>query len=174
MEVEMDAALLAQLEQEHRQVEQIFAKLEKAEEESEQRPLVDQLEQALSTHMEVEETQVYPELAQLDGEMEQEAETEHDLGRGGVAKLRQLIGQPGFGAAVAMCKAGISHHVDEEENEVFPKLRKELGLGGSNRSRSSGDSDATKDELYEQAKQAGIEGRSSMTKEELEKALQKA
>lgn len=168
----MDAALLAQLEQEHRQVEQIFAKLEKAEEESEQRPLVDQLEKALSTHMEVEETQVYPELAKLDGEMEQEAETEHDLGRESIAKLRQLIGQPGFGAAVAMCQAGISHHVEEEENEVFPKLRKELKLGGSNRSRS--DADATKDELYEQAKQAGIEGRSSMTKDELEKALQEA
>jgi iron-sulfur cluster repair protein YtfE (RIC family) len=110
----MDAALLEQLESEHRQVEQIFAELEKAEEESQQRPLVEQLAKALSTHMEVEETQVYPELARIDGEMEQEAETEHDLGREGIAKLQQLIGQPGFGAAVAMAQAGIAHHVEEE------------------------------------------------------------
>ena len=174
----MDAALLEQLEQEHRQVEQIFARLENAEEADEQQQLVDQLEAALSQHMQVEETEVYPQLAEIDGEMEQEAETEHDLGREGIAKLRQLIGQPGFGAAVAMCQAGIEHHVEEEEGEVFPKLRKELGLGGSNRSRSSGSSssgsDKTKEELYEEAKQQGIEGRSSMSKEELEQALQKA
>jgi hemerythrin-like domain-containing protein len=175
----MDAALLEQLESEHRQVEQIFAELEKAEEESQQRPLVEQLAKALSTHMEVEETQVYPELARIDGEMEQEAETEHDLGREGIAKLQQLIGQPGFGAAVAMAQAGIAHHVEEEEQEVFPKLRKQLGLGGTNRSKSSkrsgsNGSDETKEELYKKAQEAGVEGRSSMTKDELAKAVQNA
>ncbi len=173
----MDAALLEQLESEHREVEQLFAKLEKAQGEPEQLQLVTQLEAALSKHMEVEETQVYPEVARLDEEMEQEAETEHELGREGIAKLKQLIGKPGFGAAVAMTQAGIEHHVEEEETEVFPKLRKELGLGGRNRSRSSGGSDGsetTKDELYEKAKKKGIEGRSSMTKDELEKALENA
>ena len=173
----MDAALLEQLESEHREVEQLFAKLEKAEGESEQRQLVTQLANSLSKHMEVEETQVYPELANLDGEMEQEAETEHGLGREGLAKLEELIGQPGFGAAVAMLQAGIEHHVEEEETQVFPKLRKELGLGGKNRSRSkssSGSDETTKEELYEKAKQKGIEGRSSMSKEELEKALENA
>lgn len=160
----MDAALLNELEQEHREVEQIFADLDKAEGEEEQRRLVDQLETALNHHMEVEETEVYPALAEIDGEMEEEAETEHGLGREGIAKLRQLIGQPGFGAAVAMCQAGIAHHVEEEENEVFPKLRDELGLGGA---------DKTKDELYEMAKAQGVEGRSSMTKDELEQAVTK-
>ena len=170
----MDAALLEQLETEHRQVEQIFAKLEKAESESQQRQLVDQLATALSKHMQVEEKQVYPELGRIDGEMKQEAETEHTLGRDGLSKLEQLIGQPGFGAAVAMLQAGIEHHVEEEENEVFPKLRKELGLKGRTTSKSSGGSDdATKDELYEKAKKAGIEGRSSMSKDELAEALGK-
>jgi hemerythrin-like domain-containing protein len=180
MEVEMDAALLEQLESEHREVEQLFAKLEKAKGEPEQLQLVTQLENALSKHMEVEETQVYPELASLDREMEQEAETEHDLGREGIAKLKELIGKPGFGAAVAMTQAGIEHHVEEEETQVFPKLRKELGLGGKNRSRSkssssgSDGSETTKEELYEKAKKKGIEGRSSMSKDELEKALENA
>lgn len=122
----MDAALLDQLEKEHRLVEQIFAKLEKAEEESEQRELVQQLTAALSEHMKVEEQQVYPELQRIDGEMSEEAQTEHDLARDGVSKLEQLIGQPGFGAAVAMCKAGIEHHVEEEEEELFPKVSKLL------------------------------------------------
>jgi hypothetical protein len=33
--------------------------------------------------------------------------------------------KPGFGAALDSVKAGIAHHVNEEESEVFPKHRKE-------------------------------------------------
>jgi hemerythrin superfamily protein len=161
----MDAGLLEQLESEHRQVEELFARLEKAEAESEQRALVDQLVTSLTKHMQVEESEVYPEVYKLDAEMEQEAETEHQLGRDGLKKLQDLIGEPGFGAAVAMLEAGISHHVEEEEGEVFPKLREALGFPPV---------DASKRDLYEQAKAAGIEGRSSMTKDELAAALQRA
>lgn len=160
----MDTALLERLENEHRLVEQLFAQLEEASEAEQQRPLVDELEAALSKHMQVEESEVYPALAEIDGEMEQEAETEHELGREGLSKLRALIGEPGFGAAVAMLKAGIGHHVEEEEEgEVFPKLRQELGL--------SGNGGPTKEALYEQAKQAGVEGRSTMSKDELAAAV---
>jgi len=161
----MDAALLDQLEAEHRQVEDLFSKLEKAESEAEQRPLVEELTAALTKHMDVEESQVYPEVSKLDQEMEQEAETEHGLGRDGLSTLQGLIGQPGFGAAVAMLEAGISHHVEEEEGEVFPKLREALGYPPA---------DATKRDLYKQAKAAGIEGRSTMTKDELAEAVQRA
>ena len=94
----MDAALLDQLETEHRQVEEIFAKLEKAESEGEQRPLVEKLVAALTKHMDIEEAEVYPEVANVDAEMEQEAENEHKLGREGMATLQAMIGQPGFGA----------------------------------------------------------------------------
>jgi len=89
-----------------------------------------------------------------------------------------LIGQPGFGAAVAMVQAGVEHHVEEEENEAFPKLRESFSgssggsAGGSSSGDSSGASGATKEELYEKAKEAGIEGRSSMSKDELEQAVQ--
>ena len=123
----MDVALLDQLESEHRRAEELFASLEKADDESEQRQLVDELSTALIRHMETEETEVYPALANIDAEMEQEAENEHALGREGIIALNEMIGQPGFGAALAMLQAGIAHHVEEEEAEVFPALRKSLG-----------------------------------------------
>jgi hemerythrin superfamily protein len=161
----MDAALLDQLESEHRQVEELFSKLEKAETETEQRPLVDQLLTALTRHMEIEESEVYPEVAKIDAAMEQEAENEHRLGREGMATLDEMVGEPGFGAAVAMLRAGISHHVEEEEGEVFPALREALGYPAGDSSRR---------ELYKQAQAAGIEGRSTMTKDELAEAVQSA
>ncbi len=124
----MDVKLLDKLESEHRKAEKLFAKLAKAKTESTQRPLVDELVAALTEHMKVEETRVYPELEQLDDEMEVEAETEHNLGRDGMSTLQEMIGKPGFGAAVAMLEAGIAHHVEEEETEAFPKLRKAHGV----------------------------------------------
>jgi len=123
----MDVALLDQLESEHRQVEGLFSKLENAHSESEQRPLVDELVAELTRHMEVEESEVYPEAAKIEAEMATEGENEHELARDGLANLEAMIGQPGFGAAIEMLKAGIDHHVAEEEAEVFPALRKALG-----------------------------------------------
>ena len=161
----MDAALLDQLETEHRQVEELFSRLEKAERDDEQRPLVEELVAALTRHMKIEETEVYPEVAKIDAEMEEEAENEHQLGRDGLATLDSMVGQPGFGAAVAMLKAGISHHVEEEESEVFPALREALGYPAG---------DANKRELYKQAQAAGIEGRSTMTKDQLADAVMQA
>ena len=79
--------------------------------------------------MEIEESQVYPQLEQVDNEIAEEANVEHGLVQG-LDKLQELIGMPGFGAAVDMLKAGIGHHVEEEETEVFPQLREKLGLGG--------------------------------------------
>lgn len=125
---QLTAALLTQLEREHRTVEGIFKKLEKAHEESTQRPLVDQLSVALGQHMEKEESIVYPALEAIDGEMGEEARIEHSLARDGLNTLQGMIGMPGFGAAVAMLQAGIEHHVEEEEEEAFPKLRKRHGL----------------------------------------------
>ena len=159
----MDAELLNTLESQHRDAEALLTQLANATEPSDQRPLVEQLVAALSEHMAIEEEQVYPELERIEGELAEEANVEHGLAREGLDRLQSMVGQPGFGAAVEMVKGGISHHVEEEENEAFPKLREALGLADAG--------NHTKDELYEQAKQADVQGRSSMTKDELAEAV---
>src|SRR5690349_20788640 len=116
--------LLDQLTTEHREAEELLARLKDTDPGAERDELIEQLTGALRTHMAVEEQFVYPVVADTLGhETEEEAEVEHQLAREGLAKLDELRAAPGFGAVVDMVEAGIAHHVDEEENEVFPKLR---------------------------------------------------
>ena len=128
----MDIALLDELEQQHRMAEDLLSKLENADGETEQRPLVEQLVTALTEHMQTEESQVYPALRDLDDGLAEEAEVEHALARKALDQLESMVGKPGFGAAVVMLQAGIEHHVEEEENEAFPKLRESMSGSESN------------------------------------------
>lgn len=115
------------LKQDHREAAQMLQRLEESRPGSRRRQTLDKLEAALTLHMGIEERLIYPLVAEVvDGETEQEAEIEHNLAREGLAKLRELVDAPGFGAAVAMVTAGIKHHVREEEREVFPNLKRGL------------------------------------------------
>jgi hemerythrin superfamily protein len=175
------------LEADHRTVEQLFTKIEKAEG-SDRAALIDELATSVKGHMELEEKVLYPKMAPVTGdESVQEGNTEHELARKSLDEMLALApDDPGFGAALDAVKAGIQHHVKEEEGEVFPKLRSEgqslldeiatpfmqtrvsLGLPMDATALAAA---STKDELLSEAESAGIEGRSSMTKDELAEAL---
>ena len=175
------------LEADHRHVEELFDQIEKAEGSARQ-PLVDELSTALRGHMELEESVLYPAMRPVTGnEAVEEANTEHQLGRKTLEDVVRLApDEPGFGAALDAMKAGIAHHVEEEETEVFPELRKdgqgmldeiatpfmkkrlELGLPMEAEALAAA---STKDELVTEAKSAGVDGTASMTKAELATAL---
>jgi Hemerythrin HHE cation binding domain len=174
------------LEADHRQAEGLFSKIARAEGDA-RRPLIDQLATALRAHMSLEEEVLYPAMGQVTGRNSvDEAKAEHELGRKGLEDMVRLgPDAPGFGAALDAAKAGIQHHVKEEEGEIFPQLRREekvlaevatpfmhkrmelgLPMGADALAKAS-----TKQELLAEAKSAGIEGASSMSKEELAGAL---
>jgi hemerythrin-like domain-containing protein len=115
------------LKADHREVEQLLTKLADTEEGPERTKLVDEVTLKLSAHMEMEESIVYPPVArEVGAEDEEEAEVEHGLAREGLAKLAELMDMPGFGAAVEMLKAGIKHHVEEEEHQLLPELKEAI------------------------------------------------
>lgn len=175
------------LEVDHREVEALFAKIERAEG-KDRTPFIEELASSLEGHMELEEKIVYPAMQPTTGEEAvQEGMTEHELARKDLAQVLRLApDEPGFGAALEAVKAGIAHHVEEEENEVFPQLRRdgadalaematpfmtkriELGMPVT---ADALDASSTKDELADEAEQAGITGAGSMTKGELAEAL---
>jgi iron-sulfur cluster repair protein YtfE (RIC family) len=185
MEIHMDVTRI--LETDHREVEGLFEKIERAEG-AERQPLIDELVHSLHAHMKLEEEVVYPMMEPVTGpEGVEEASTEHELARKILEDLVRLApDKPGFGAALDSVKAGIVHHVKEEELEVFPQLRsdgasvlkqmatpfmtKRIQLGMPV-SADALDAAATKEELLAEAKSAGVDGAGSMSKSELATAL---
>jgi iron-sulfur cluster repair protein YtfE (RIC family) len=175
------------LEHDHREAESLFDKIEKADG-ADRQPLIDELNTALRSHMELEERVVYPAMEPVTGaEPVQEGNTEHALARDGLdAMLALAPDEPGFGAALESVKAGVSHHVEEEETEIFPKLRNkgprilddiatpfmreriELGMPVAADALSDA---TTKDELLAEAKAADVDDATSMTKAQLADAL---
>ena len=131
----MKLELLDELERQHREVERLLMMLRTAHNADDQRALVERLVDAVSEHMGIEESQVYPELAHIAGVLVEEAEIEHDWARHALRQLSDMIGQPGFGAAVRKFEEGIAPHITDEETEAFPKLRRAMTDAVSARTR---------------------------------------
>jgi iron-sulfur cluster repair protein YtfE (RIC family) len=119
---------IAMLRKDHREAEALLKRLEASSSPGpRRRETAEKLRDALTLHMTIEERIVYPVVIQTLGqEPATEADVEHELARDGLAKMIELMEQPGFGASVDMVKAGVKHHVKEEETEIFPKLKKRL------------------------------------------------
>ena len=176
--------VFAMLRNDHRHVEDLLTRLGESEPGRERDVLVKELSAALTLHMRFEEQELYPLLVQLDPESAEEADIEHRLAREGLSKLGELVAAPGFGAAVDMLTGGIGHHVKDEETEVFPTLRERTDTWridrlGETLKQMKADAGlpvfdprtASKDELLEMARDAGLDGRSSMNKRQLRDAL---
>jgi len=176
----------AVLRADHRQVERLLREIAESDPPA-RPPLVQELATNLEAHMELEEHHLYPLVAEALGqEEEEEGESEHELARIGLAKVQELSPDgPGFMAALEMLKAGIGHHVEDEESEMFPQLNEKLDADGlETLDHRLTDArkvlglptradlpEGSKAELLEKAKKADVPGRTSMTKEELAEAL---
>ena len=122
---------VALLEHEHREVEGWFDDYEDLEEDSEKLELAHKIFTALIVHTDIEETIFYPKVraALDDDDLMDEAVVEH-------MTAKQLIGDienarptaKFYDAKVKVLGEYIKHHVKEEENQMFPKVRKESGL----------------------------------------------
>ncbi len=176
------------LEADHREVEQLLAKLSRAKGDA-RAPIIESITTALRGHMELEEEVVYPLVQRVLGEEDfTEGNTEHELVRKALADLTELApDRPGFGATMAILRAGVMHHVEDEEDEVFPQLRRDDGAMqsiakaflekrmqlGMPMPPSALAAASSKDELAREARAAGIDRATSMTKDELARALVK-
>lgn len=125
----MDAFEL--LEKDHEKVSGIFEKLEPTTERGvkTREELFAQLKQELDIHTQIEETILYPVLKQEEKthDLTLESYEEHHVVKELLAELDKLAkDDETWGAKLTVLKENVEHHVEEEEDELFPKARKIL------------------------------------------------
>jgi hemerythrin superfamily protein len=113
------------LKNQHRKVEALFKKLESGR--SDKSAVLEELADSLAAHMAIEHEFLYPAAKDVDDEMVNESFEEHSLAE---VALKRLIAtdleDEAFDARVTALKELIEHHVEEEEEQLFPKLEKAI------------------------------------------------
>jgi len=129
--VSTDAIVL--LKQDHKTVEQLFRKFEQAGDKAfaTKRGLVGSIIKELTTHAYIEETIFYPEARKAAPETEDhvlESVEEHHVVVWMLSELAKLEPDAeNFDAKVTVLIENVRHHVEEEEQDWFPEVRKAMG-----------------------------------------------
>ena len=141
----------------------------------------------LEAHTGVEEEIFYPEAKEVGGEAEElinEGVEEHHVVKVLMGEIEDLSpDDDAFKAKMTVLIENVEHHAEEEEEELFPKLRKAFGkerleamgekMKAAKERRLPGSTPGvnpdsySREELYDKATEQGVEGRSQMSKDEL-------
>ncbi len=125
----MDAITL--LKQDHKTVEKLFKQFEKAKRPAEQRKLAGQVVKELSVHAAIEEMLFYPAVRERVPETEDtvlESLEEHHIVKWVLSELDGMKpDHERFKAKMTVLIENVRHHVEEEEADLFPKVRKAVG-----------------------------------------------
>jgi hemerythrin superfamily protein len=126
--IENSPDILDTLQNEHDEVQELLARLVRSENGREQKSLLGRIKTALVPHTKAEEKVVYDAVlalkgvpAKVDGN---EGYIEHGLASETLKKLEKLTANtPEFKAAAKVLKELIEHHVKEEENNIWSRVR---------------------------------------------------
>jgi hemerythrin superfamily protein len=113
------------LKQQHDEVEDLFEEFENSESDDEKLSLFEQIADDLAIHATIEERWFYPTVrAKQTEEQLEEAYDEHLEVKRLLLDCMSSTDEPGFDGKVAALKGAVLHHVEEEENEMFPEVKK--------------------------------------------------
>jgi hemerythrin superfamily protein len=126
-----DAIVL--LKNDHKEVERLFKQFEKLGDGAlaSKRKVVDQIIEALSTHAAIEEMHFYPTVRKQVPDIVDdvlEGLEEHHVVKWTLSELKDLSPEnERFVAKVTVLIESVRHHVEEEEGDMFPKVREAMG-----------------------------------------------
>jgi hemerythrin superfamily protein len=148
---------IALLKADHRAVEELFAKFEKASGDGRKQTLAEEICLELSVHAQIEEEIFYPACeGKVDEDLLKESYVEHDGAKVLIAEI--MNGGPSdeyYDAKVKVLQEEIEHHVEEEEKRMeglFAQARK----AGLDMDALGQELAARKTELTEQFKASGV------------------
>lgn len=117
------------LKQDHQEASSLMDQLESGDEKS-MMAVFNRLKQALTLHTKMEETLLYPALQNNEqtADVVSESYEEHQTVDEILSEMAGLAPSNGdFSIKLAELRENIEHHVEEEENEMFPKAERILG-----------------------------------------------
>jgi hemerythrin superfamily protein len=148
---------IALLKADHRAVEELFARFEKASGDGRKQTLAEEICLELSVHAQIEEEIFYPACeGKVDEDLLKESYVEHDGAKVLIAEI--MNGGPSdeyYDAKVKVLQEEIEHHVEEEEKRMeglFAQARK----AGLDMDALGQELAARKTELTEQFKASGV------------------
>ncbi|HVK99141.1 MAG TPA: hemerythrin domain-containing protein [Dongiaceae bacterium] len=121
---------LTLLKEDHRKVEDLFEQIKSARKTERKQALAQTICEELTVHAAVEETAFYPAVrdalkSKKDQDRLDEAEVEHSTFKWLIARLQNESPDTKlFTALVTVLKEYVEHHVEEEETQMFPQVRK--------------------------------------------------
>jgi iron-sulfur cluster repair protein YtfE (RIC family) len=171
----------------HNRVRGLFTRFKAAEGENnaEAAQLKDKIFEELEVHTTIEEEIFYPAITELNEELHDlvtEGVEEHHVVDTLIAEIKALTpADEAWAAKIKVLIENVEHHADEEEEEMFPMVRKamdddartELGRRLESKKAALGAPTAadkehlTTEQLNELAREQEIPGRSSMKRDEL-------
>jgi len=125
----MDAISL--LEEDHKKVRQLFREYEGVGERGlkTKQKLADQIRNELVIHTAIEEEIFYPAIQDTVEDMVAEAIEEHNVVDRLLLEIRDISPEDDvFDAKMTVMMENVEHHADEEEKEMFPKVKKAMGM----------------------------------------------
>ena len=168
--------------QDHREFERQFAKLR--EDPASRATLGPVMSTLLTAHERAEESEVYPAVREAGAHEDVEHSQQEHLAADEIARRLQETdpGSPDFDSVLTELMDAVQHHLEEEEADLLPQVRKlldesqrvELGAAFlAARAAHLGDQpdDITKSELAQQAENIGLSV-GSKSKDQLEAALE--
>ncbi len=125
------------LKKQHREVKKLFKDVEGTDDAKKRRALMVEIVEHLKLHTSLEEDVFYPAVRELGTkkaeEMTLEAIEEHHVVDLVMAELPKVDpAADTFEAKMTVLKELIEHHVEEEEDEMFPMAEKRFGAEKSN------------------------------------------
>ncbi len=124
----MDA--LQMLKKDHETVSKLFERFEKLGDKGakQKATIVQKIVDELTIHAEIEESVFYPTVREADPDVILESFEEHAIVKNLVEQLRDLTPEDEtFKAKVMVLCDIVEHHVEEEEKDLFKKVKKTMG-----------------------------------------------
>lgn len=181
----MDA--LEVLKSDHDKARKLFIEFRAAAEDSDTRKMAEVTEKIfneLETHTAIEERVFYPAIKEAGGselaDLTAESNEEHHVVDVLMSEVRNLDpSDDAYAAKMKVLIENVEHHAGEEEKEMFPQVRNlfsqdqldELGAALEREKHVVRVEKMTKADLENTAAQLKIDGRSSMTRQELASAV---